>query len=66
MLVVPIGKKFFKHHVGEVFELPEKAALKLIHAGLLARAEGQDQEISPRTGLPKRQYRRRDLQAQSI
>lgn len=66
MLVVPIGKKFFKHPVGEVFELADRAALKLIEAGLLARAQNQDAEISERTGLPKRQYRRRDLTAQSI
>ena len=69
MLVTPIGKKFFKFFPGELFDLPEKTALKLISVGLIARAEEPEQsaaEISPRTGLPKRQYRRRDLRAESI
>lgn len=69
MLVTPIGKKFFKFFPGELFDLPEKTALKLISVGLLARAEPAqegDVEISQRTGLPKRQYRRRDLRAESI
>lgn len=61
MQVTPIGKRFFKHKVGEVFELPEKAALKLIAAGLLARAESQEPDSHS-----KRTYQRRDLRAQSI
>lgn len=63
MKVTPIGKNFNRHKVGEVFELPDKAARILIRIGKLSEATSVD--ISPRTGQPKRVYRRRDMQAES-
>jgi hypothetical protein len=63
MQVTPIGKKFGRYAPGDTFTLPDKAARALIIAGKLREASAQD-GISPRTGLPKRQYRRRDMRAE--
>lgn len=66
MLVTPTTKAFGKYKPGMSFTLPDKAANHLIRAGILrASDESNSVEVSPRTGLPKRQYRRRDLQAES-
>jgi hypothetical protein len=66
MLVIPTKKPFGKHKVGDSFDLPEKQASVLISRGLLRAAdESGSAEISVRTGLPKRQYRRRDLRAET-
>ncbi len=64
MQVTPVNKKFGKYKPGDEFALPEPAANKLIRAGLLRAVTAEDAQISPRTGLPKRQYRRRDMQAE--
>jgi hypothetical protein len=72
MKVTPIGKNFFRHKVGTEFDFPDKPAHVLIRAGKLREVVEQKvvadleeaQEISPRTGLPKRQYRRRDMRAE--
>lgn len=73
MKVTPIGKNFFRHKVGTEFDFPDKPAHVLIRAGKLREvvehavvvdASVEEQEISPRTGLPKRQYRRRDMLAE--
>jgi hypothetical protein len=64
MLVTPIKKSVGKHKPGDVFELPDKKAMLFIKIGILRAAE-VGAEISERTGLPKRQYRRRDMQAES-
>lgn len=65
MLVTPIKKAFGKYKPGDSFSLPDKTASALILAGLLRMAdEGESVEISARTGLPKRQYRRRDMRAE--
>lgn len=70
MLVTPKSKKFGKYNPGDRFSLPDAAANKLILAGLLtkvATASSLEEavELSPVTGKPKRQYRRRDMVAQS-
>lgn len=68
MKVTPVGKKFNQHKVGDIFEVPDKAAKVLIKLGKLREAEGTatvSVEISPRTGQPKRQYNRRDMRAES-
>ena len=67
MLVSSIKKSIGKHKPGEPFELPDKQAKVLIAAGIVrVFIEHEGAEVSPRTGLPKRQYRRRDMQAESI
>lgn len=58
MKVTPLNKSFFKHKVGQHFELPDKAARTLIKAGLLA-------EVAETTEPKKRHYRRRDMVAQA-
>lgn len=71
MKVTPV-KKFGKYRVGEEFELPEKTARPFIKAGRIRaviveaaiEVEATEVEISPRTGQPKRTYRRRDMQAE--
>jgi len=67
MKVTPIGKNFNKHQIGEKFESPEKLAFALIKLGKVAAVtqtvKVEDVDISPRTGQPKRAYRRRDMQA---
>jgi hypothetical protein len=69
MKVTPIGKNFNQHKIGDVFEIPDKAALILIKIGKVQEVtqamKTEDAEISPRTGQPKRAYRRRDMQAES-
>jgi hypothetical protein len=62
MKVTPLKKKFGKHAVGAEFDYPDKAAKVLISVGVLQAVEA---DISPRTGQPKRTYRRRDMQAES-
>jgi hypothetical protein len=69
MKVTPIGKNFNRHKIGEVFELPDKTARILIKVGKLSAVtrdlKSESTDISPRTGQPKRAYRRRDMQAES-
>lgn len=71
MLVTPLNKKFGKYKPGDSFALPDPAAKKLILAGLLREVRDQSaqtaasDDISPRTGRPRRQYNRRDMVAQS-
>lgn len=62
MKVTPVGKNFNKHKIGEEFILPDKLALALIGLGKLREVT---EEVSPRTGRPKRAYQRRDMQAQA-
>jgi hypothetical protein len=64
MQVTPLKKKFGKYKPGDNFELPDKIARVLIAAGKLS-AVSNDTELSPRTGKPKRVYRRRDMVAES-
>lgn len=59
MKVTPVKKKFGSYPLGSSFEFPDAAARVFIKAGILAEFLGED--ISPRTGRPKRQYRRRDM-----
>lgn len=68
MLVTPVKKKFGKYSPGESFEFPDRAAKIMIKVGKLAAYETRAlapevaaEEISERTGLPKRVYRRRDM-----
>jgi hypothetical protein len=63
MKVTPVNKKFGKYKPGDEFTLPDKVAKVLIHAGKLSEV-GTAEDISPRTGKPKRQYRRRDMRAE--
>lgn len=73
MKVTPV-KKFGKYREGEVFELPDKTARPFIKAGRIRavmenaaiepEVKQEEVEISPRTGQPKRTYRRRDMQAE--
>ena len=73
MKVTPV-KKFGKYLEGEVFDLPDKTARPFIKAGRIRAVIEQaviepevkleDVDISPRTGQPKRTYRRRDMQAE--
>lgn len=65
MLVTPKKKKIGIYKPGDVFELADKKARVLIQAGILVAAS-EGAEISPRTGLPKRQYRRRDMTAETF
>jgi hypothetical protein len=64
MKVTPVNKKFGKHKPGDVFDFPDKPARVSISLGKLAAVVAADEEISPRTGRPKRQYRRRDMAAE--
>jgi hypothetical protein len=64
MKVTPLNKKFGKHKPGDEFVLPDKTAKVLIAVGKLS-AVADDADISPRTGRPKRVYRRRDMVAES-
>lgn len=59
MKVTPL-KKFGAYVPGDQFDLPEKAAALLIRAGMLRAAD-----VEPAAPRQKRQYRRRDLQAQA-
>lgn len=47
-------------------ELPDKVANELIRRGVARKPQTRElkAEISPRTGKPKRQYKRRDMQAE--
>lgn len=64
MQVTPLNKKFGKYKPGDKFVLPDKTAQALIRIGKL-EAVPADADISPRTGRPKRIYRRRDMVAES-
>jgi hypothetical protein len=64
MQVTPINKKFGKYKLGDKFTLPDGTARVLIMLGKVA-AVPDDADISPRTGKPKRVYRRRDMVAES-
>jgi hypothetical protein len=73
MKITPVGRKFGRYNPGEVFELPDRASKVLIKLGKVAEYQAKviepepakvEEEISPRTGLPKRQYRRRDMTAE--
>jgi hypothetical protein len=68
MKVTPIGKKFFKHSPGDVFDLPEKLASALIRAGKLREASAEAQpvmtaKVVAKRAPAKRTYLRRDMQA---
>jgi hypothetical protein len=68
MKVTPIGKKFFKHSPGDVFELPDKLAAALIRAGKLRNVAADDSPPAPvkvvaKRAPAKRTYQRRDMQA---
>jgi hypothetical protein len=71
MIVTPISKPFGKIKPGDPWNLKDKVAGALILRGLVRKVETPEaieeveaQEISPRTGRPKRQYRRRDMVAE--
>lgn len=74
MKVTPVKKKFGKYSPGDVFEFPSKAAKIYIKVGKLAEVTEEkvivpepvvpEVEISERTGLPKRVYRRRDMESE--
>ena len=73
MKVTPTKKKFGKYSPGQVFEFPDKSAKVFIKIGTLRAVTEEavivpepveEVEISPRTGLPKRTYRRRDMEAE--
>ncbi len=67
MRVTPVNQNFNKHRLGTEFDLPDAVARIFIKVGKL-REVTQDveaEEISPRTGKPKRTYQRRDMQAQA-
>ena len=72
MKVTP-KKKFGKYLPGDVFEMSDKVARIYIHKGkleavkeaaIVPEVKEPEVEISSRTGLPKRQYRRRDMEAE--
>ena len=75
MLVTPIEKKFGSIKPGDPWNLPDKVAGALILRRLVRKVESTEEiivpaevdtpEISERTGKPKRQYRRRDMVAES-
>jgi hypothetical protein len=72
-------KQFRRHVPGETFEMADQAARVFIKARVVraadyetdaVKAESVDmpdepQDISPRTGKPKRTYKRRDVQAEA-
>lgn len=64
MLVSLVKGRLGKYGPGQNFELPDKQAQALIRRGVL-RASADNPDISTRTGRPKRQYTRRDMQAES-
>lgn len=78
MKVTPVRKNFGKYKPGEVFDLKDRPAKLLIKVGKLEAYKAAEipeevtvkqsltvePEISERTGLPKRQYRRRDMTAE--
>lgn len=73
MKVTPVKKNFGTYKPGDVFELNDRLARTFIAVGKLARADdpvevvatvAPEVEISERTGKPKRQYRRRDMEAE--
>ena len=74
MQITPVKKKFGRYSPGEPFDLPDKAAKVLIKLGKVApyqiatiqavQDKEEEIEVSPRTGLPKRQYQRRDMKAE--
>lgn len=73
MQVTPVKKRFGTYKPGDVFELNDRLARTFIATGKLRRADDPvatveavepEAEISPRTGKPKRQYRRRDMEAE--
>lgn len=63
MRVTPVNRRFNTYEPGQEFDLPDKSARILIRIGKLREVETKvlEPEISERTGLPKRQYRRRDM-----
>jgi hypothetical protein len=68
MKVTPVKKSFNQHKVGDVFEIPDKAAKVLIKLGKLREAIHTTAiavETSPRADKPKRVYKRRDMVAES-
>lgn len=73
MKVTPVKKNFGTYKPGDVFELNDRLARTFIATGKLRRADDPvavtatvepEVEISERTGKPKRQYRRRDMEAE--
>lgn len=71
MRVTPVNRRFYRYEPGQEFDLPDKTARILIKVGKLREvttaalaAEPVSEELSPRTGLPKRVYRRRDMTAE--
>lgn len=67
MLVTPVGKKFGKYKPGDEFIFADGPARAFIRVGKLQEVTTREvvAEVSDRTGLPKRQYRRRDMRAES-
>ena len=67
MKVTPVNQNFNKHRLGTEFDLPDAVARIFIKVGKLREVtQGVEaEEISPRTGKPKRTYQRRDMQAQA-
>lgn len=71
MKVTPVKRKFGRYSPGEAFDLPDPVARVFVRKGKLAEYSEPvietrvlEAEISPATGKPKRQYRRRDMQAE--
>lgn len=72
MKVTPVKKPFGTYKPGDEFELPDRLARTLVAIGKLSRVDPvavtaavePAVEISERTGKPKRQYRRRDMEAE--
>lgn len=70
MKVTPVKKPFGTYQPGDEFELPDRLARTLVAIGKLSRVDPVavtatvEPEISERTGKPKRQYRRRDMEAE--
>jgi hypothetical protein len=70
MKVTPVKKPFGMYKPGDEFELPDRLARTLVAIGKLSRVDPAtvaatvEPEMSERTGKPKRQYRRRDMEAE--
>lgn len=69
MKVTPVKRKFGRYSPGEAFDLPDPVARVFVRKGKLAEysepeTRALEAEISLVTGKPKRQYRRRDMQAE--
>lgn len=71
MKVTPVKRKFGRYSPGEAFDLPDAVARVFVRQGKLSaysepvvETRAMEAEISPITGKPKRQYRRRDMQAE--